>query len=387
MATISNRFWFQLHGWFSLPVWIVFCVVCLTGTIAVVSHEITWLTNPQARALNPNNLVEKSSDELLIIVQKANPTANITTIMSFESYLVHTVIFTDSDKPYAIAYVNQYTGEIQEINQGMTFTSFMRSLHGWLLFPWNGSYSIGYYLVSAMAIAMLGALITGLIIYKNFWRSFTQPKLRFNQGKKTVLADLHRLAGVWSLWFLLLMSITGLWYLFQAMLWHADVDIDPHAPIITVEQLPQNNNEIPIASTTLADALTIAKQRFPDFEDTYIMLPEHNRDTYKLYGKGDFIFYDEYSYGVTINPWSGKINSERAPSDMTILQTLSHVANPLHYGNIGGLWTKLIWFLFGILLTGMSITGFLMWGNRTVKAAKNSHTETNEQSLAISQEQ
>ena len=179
MATISNRFWFQLHGWFSLPVWIVFCVVCLTRTIAVVSHEITWLTNPQARALNPNNLVEKSSDELLIIVQKANPTANITTIMSFEPYLVHTVIFTDSDKPYAMAYVNQYTGEIQEINQGMTFTSFMRSLHSWLLFPWNGSYSIGYYLVSAMAIAMLGALITGLFIYKNFCSRFFSFRLLF----------------------------------------------------------------------------------------------------------------------------------------------------------------------------------------------------------------
>jgi len=386
MKKFSNRFWFQLHGWFSLPVWIVFCVVCLTGTIAVISHELTWLTNPEARATNPNNLAAKSSAELLAVVQQAHPTAKITTIMSFEPYLARAVIFTDSDKPYAIAYVNQYTGDIQEINQGMTFTSFMRSLHGWLLFPWHGSYSIGYYLVATMAIVMFGALITGLVIYKNFWRSFTQPKLRLNQGKKTVFADLHRLAGVWSIWFLLLMSITGLWYLFQAVLWHADVDIDPHAPIVALEQLPNNINEVPVANTTLTDALALAKQRFPDFEDTYIMMPEHNRDTYKLYGKGDFIFHDEYSYGVTVNPWTSEINSERTPDDMTTLQTLSHITNPLHYGNIGGLWTKAIWFLFGVLLTSMSITGFLMWGSRTVKAVKNSHTANNEPFIA-SQEQ
>ncbi|MBU2924960.1 PepSY-associated TM helix domain-containing protein [Colwellia sp. 4_MG-2023] len=379
MAKISNRFWFQLHGWFSLPVWIIFCFVCLTGTISVLSHEITWLTNNNARATNPENLVEKPTAELISIVQKAYPSAKITTVMTFEPYLVNAVIFTDKDKPYAIAYVNQYTGDIQSINEGLIFTDFMRSLHGWLLFPWHGSYSVGYYLVCAMAIVMLGALVTGLIIYKNFWRAFTQPKLRFTQGKKTLLADLHRLAGVWSIWFLMLMSLTGLWYLVQAILWHADYDIEPHAPIAQVSQLPLNTvesaaklaiNDIPRPNYTLDNAVEIAKQQFPDFHTTYVMLPEHNRDTFKVYGSGDFIFYDQYSYGLVINPWTGAIESERAPDKMTLLQTLSHIADPLHYGTIGGIWTKIIWFIFGMILTGMSITGFLMWGSRTIKASK-----------------
>ncbi|MBB1440800.1 PepSY domain-containing protein, partial [Shewanella sp. SG41-4] len=121
---------------------------------------------------------------------------------------------------------------------------------------------------------------------------------------------------------------------------------------------------------TLSNALQVAEQKFPGFKSTYIMLPEHQRDTYKVYGQGDNIFYDQYAYGVTVNPWSGTIESERSPAAMTTLQTLSHIANPLHYGTIGGLWTKAIWFIFGIFLTGMSITGFLMWGSRTVKAAR-----------------
>jgi uncharacterized iron-regulated membrane protein len=370
MAKLSNRFWFQLHGWFSLPIWIIFCFVCLTGTIAVVSHELTWLANPDARASNPNNLETQSSAELISIVQNAHPTAKITTLMTFEPYLVHAVIFTDKDKPQAIAYINQYTGDIQAINQGITFTGFMRGLHSWLLFPWENNYSIGYYLVCAMAIVMLGALITGLIIYKNFWRAFTQPKLRLKQGKKTLLADLHRLAGVWSIWFLLLMSVTGLWYLCQAILWHAHVDIEPHSPMLSEKHLPLSAMEIPTPNFSLAHAFSVAEQKFPDFKGSYIMLPEHKRDTYKLFGSGDFIFYDQYSYGVIVNPWTGVVESVRQPADMTVLQTLSHIADPLHYGTIGGVWTKIIWFLFGTLLTGMSITGFLMWGGRTVRAAK-----------------
>lgn len=389
MPKFNNRFWFQLHGWFSLPIWVIFCFVCLTGTISVISHELTWLTNPESRANNPQELAPKSTAELISIVQNAHPTANISMALSFEPYLVNAIVFNDSDKPAAVAYVNQYTGEIQEINQGITFMNFMRSLHGWLLFPWHHNYSLGYYLVCAMAIVMLGALVTGLVVYKNFWRAFTQPKLRLSQGKKTLLSDLHKLAGVWSIWFLMLMSLTGLWYLVQAIMWHADIDIEPHPPTVAIEQVPSVSNQVPTLPVTLTEAFNIAEERFPHFKSTYAMLPEHNRDMYKLYGDGDFIFYDQYSLGVIINPWTGNIEDVREPEKMGILETLTNVVNPLHYGTIGGIWTKIIWFVFGVLLTGMSITGFLMWGTRTVKAARRVDvdlSETKENPVLIQQE-
>lgn len=367
MAKLSNRFWFKLHGWFSLPIWLVFCFVCLSGTVAVFSHELTWLTNPASRATNPGNLPAKPVAELVAALEQAYPTADVGTVMLFEPYLVNAITFTDHDKPFAIAYVNQYTGEIQQINQGITFIGFMRSLHGWLLFPWQSSYSVGYYLVSVMALVMLGALVTGLVIYKNFWRSFTQPKIRLHQGKKTVLTDLHRLAGVWSIWFLMLMSATGLWYLVQAIMWHADIDIEPHAPLVAVEQLPASHQTPPVS---FADAMQIALQRFPDFRPSYLMLPEHNRGMYNLMGGGKHIFYDEQAYNLSINPWTGDIAQEKSPQSMTALQTVMHIADPLHYGTLGGIWTKAIWFLFGLILSGMSITGFMLWGSRTVKAVR-----------------
>src|SRR5690606_7192651 len=283
MAKLSNRFWFQLHGWFSLPIWLIFCFVCLTGTIAVFSHELTWLTNPASRAANPENLPAKPAAELVATVQQAYPTADVSMVMVFEPYLVNAVAFTDHDKPYALAYINQYTGDIQQNNEGITAVGARRRLRGWLLFPWPGSYSVGYYLVSAMALVMLGALVTGLIIYKNFWRSFTQPKVRVHQGKKTILSDLHRLAGVWSIWFLMVMSATGLWYLVQAVMWHADIDIEPHAPLVAVTDIPAQHSAPPVS---FADAMQITLQRFPDFSPSYLMLPEHNRGMYTLMGGG-----------------------------------------------------------------------------------------------------
>lgn len=363
---INRRFWFQLHGWCSLPVWVIFSFVCLTGTISVLSHEITWLVNSDARASNPEQLEEKSIGEVIGAVESQFPTADVSWVMTRESYLAHVVSFTDADKPAAQAYVNQYTGEVQEVFQGMSFIGFMRSLHSWLLFPWHHNFSVGYYLVSAMAFVMLGALITGLVVYKKFWRAFFKPQVRITKGKRIFLQDIHRFSGVWSMWFLLVISVTGLWYLTQAVLWHNDVEIEPHAPLLTNDAVPSYQAQAPAFSVGVNQAITTAQQLYGDFKPTFVMLPEHNRDTYKLAGKGDFIFYDEYSYRLSINPWQGNIEAQQAPADMNVLQTLSHVADPLHYGTIGGLWTKVIWFIFGLILSGMSIVGFLIWRLRLV---------------------
>ena len=365
---MTQRQWFTLHGWISLPIWIVFCFVCVTGTIAVVSHELTWLTNENARALNPNDLPAKPVAELVASLKAYDNTAQPSTIVSFESYLTTGIMFSSEKVPFGVAYVNQFTGRVQEINQGPTFISFMRSLHSWLLFPWQNSYSVGYYLVSAMSFVMLGALITGLVIYKRFWKALISPKIRTQQNKKTLLADLHKHAGVWSMWFLLVMSITGLWYFTQQILWHADYDIEPHTELIAQSDLPMSQNAQ--ASTSLSGAMLIANATFENFKPTYIMLPEHNRDTYKVMGSGNSIFFDNTSYQVVVNPWNGDIEQLTQPATMGALQTIKHVMDPLHFGYIGGLWTKFIWFAFGILLSGMSITGFMIWGSRIRQQVK-----------------
>lgn len=373
---MTQRQWFKLHGWCSLPIWILFCFICITGTIAVFSHELTWLFNENARAVNPNDLAARPISELVATVQNAYPSANITTVMTFEPYLINAVIFSTETIPSGIAYVNQYTGEIQEVNQGITFINFMRSLHGWLLFPWQSSYSVGYYLVSAISFVMIGALVTGLVIYKRFWRAYTQPKIRAKQGKKTLLTDLHKHGGVWSIWFLIVMSLTGLWYFTQQVMWHADIDIEAHPPLVEASDIPLGEKAEP--PVTFADAMKTTEARFPEFRPSYIMMPEHNRDMFKIMGGGDTVFFDDYSYRVNINPWTGEIASETTPESMGALQTIQHIVDPLHYGTIGGIWTKAIWFIFGLILSGMSITGFLIWGSRTVKAAKEKKTPLRE---------
>ena len=101
MARVSNRFLFQLHGWFSLPVWILFFFVCLTGTVAVLSHEFAWLTNANVRATNPENTSAWTAADSVALVNETYPSADITGVAVREDYMVHEVMFTADDKPYA----------------------------------------------------------------------------------------------------------------------------------------------------------------------------------------------------------------------------------------------------------------------------------------------
>ncbi|MEX2338585.1 MAG: PepSY-associated TM helix domain-containing protein [Aquisalimonadaceae bacterium] len=365
----NRRLWFLVHGWLSLPVWLLFCFICLTGSISVLSHEITWLANPDARADNPHGLPARPLPELVAAVEEAVPGANVGHVMVYEPYLVTAISFSASGIPNALAYVNAYTGEVQAINDGFSFIEFMRSLHGWLLFPWQAGYSVGYYLVSLMSIVALGAMVTGVVIYKRFWRSFTRPGIRLNRGARALLGDLHRLVGVWSLWFLLIMGLTGGWYFAQAVLWHTATDIWTHPDPVALDELPLTDGTPP-ERLPLAEAMATARQTMPSLKPSLVSLPEHSRDYYSIAGSGDAWLFDQYSYRVLVNPWTGEVAQAREPAVMNPLQVITHLADPLHFGTWGGLWTKAIWFVFGLLLTGMSITGFMIWVSRTARAVR-----------------
>ena len=44
---------------------------------------------------------------------------------------------------------------------------------------------------------------------------------------------------------------------------------------------------------------------------------------------------------------------------------------PLHTGDFGGMWIKLIWFFFGLVLSMMVLSGLLIWTKRTALATAN----------------
>lgn len=364
-----KHFWFALHGWMALPIWGLLAFICVTGTICVVSEEINWLFVSESRAENPQQNEQLSYDALIAGVKLSYPGAKIQSINITQPYLATLIRISLADDRKTL-YVNQFTGRVQGEITGTGFRGFIIALHGWLLFPWQNDYSLGWYLVTALSIPLLGSVISGLIIFKHFYRVLYRPKLRLKMGSRVFWGDLHRLIAAWSIWFVIVISVSGLWFLVQGILSQNHVEIYPEKNQLSANLIPKiaNNNFPEIISADQASA--IAKTIYPGLYVTYIEFPTNEYDTLLIQGTKVFSLFRDNANAINLNPYNGDVIAVRGTNNLSFLQLLSTLLTPLHFGDFAGLTVKLIWFFFGCLVSTLVCSGFIIWKKRTLISFK-----------------
>ncbi|HEJ5251745.1 TPA: PepSY domain-containing protein [Pseudomonas aeruginosa] len=361
-----SRLWFLVHSWLALPIWFFVLIVCVTGTLAVVSQEIVWLANPEIRAGKPSDDARPlSHDQLLEAINQAQPAIRVESLnFPDEEHFALSARVSYPDGSRASLYVNPYTGTIQGKSPNFDFRQFTRALHGWWLVPFNNGYSWGWYLVSLLGLPMLASLVTGLVVYKRFWKGFFKPRLRISQGARIFWGDFHRLSGIWSIWFIAIISITGTWFMIQAILAdnHITLSSEGVPPVIARNEVPTGHTEPRIS---LDEAVRIATEGIPSLDAASVSLPGNAYSPIYVEGRG---WYPLMYQSAAINPYTGKIEAKRLLGDRTPLEFVTESMRPLHTGDFGGIWVKLIWFVFGLLLSMMVLSGLLIWSKRTAQA-------------------
>ncbi|NBB34043.1 PepSY domain-containing protein [Pseudomonas sp. BC115LW] len=373
-----SKLWFLVHSWLALPIWFFVLIVCVTGTLAVVSQEIVWLANPDIRASQPSDDAELLSyDQVIAAIKQAEPLTIVESISRpDESHFALTAQVSYPDGRSVAVYVNPYSGVIQGISPDFNFQAFTRALHGWWLVPFTNGFSWGWYLVSFLGIPLLVSLITGLVVYKKFWKGFLKPTLRFNHGARIFWGDFHRLSGIWSIWFIAVISITGIWFLIEALLFDNQISIssEPVIPVVARESVPLSADGSPPKMIDLDNAILIAQEKIPGLEVSFVSLPSNAYSHLNIGGRG---WYPLMFQTATINPYNGDIDTSRLLSDRTGLEFVTESMRPLHTGDFGGLWIKLIWFFFGLVLSMMVLSGLLIWTKRTALATANALKRSN----------
>ena len=363
-----SKIWFLVHSWLALPIWFFVLIVCFTGMLAVVSQEIVWLANPDVRASAPNDEAERLSyQQVLDALKQAEPDLAVRYINQPDgSHFALNVGVTYPDGTAPNLYVNPYTGAIQGKTPDFNFEAFTRALHGWWLVPFTNGYSWGWYLVSLLGLPLLASLVTGLVVYKKFWRGFFKAP-RLAHGSRIFWGDVHRLAGVWSIWFIAVIAVTGTWFLIQATLAdnHITISSEPIVPVISREQVPPTADGSPAQRLNLDEAVRIAQGNIPGLDISYITLPATAYSHISLMGRG---WYPLMYQTAAVNPYTHKVDSQFLLGDRSGLEFFAESMRPLHTGDFGGLPIKLIWFFFGLVLTLMVFSGLLIWTKRTAQA-------------------
>lgn len=348
---------FVLHSLVGLKLSLFLGFVCLTGTIATVSHEIEWLLLPKVRASAPAPAPDHGA--MWAAVQAAYPEGWVRSLSTYDRadgriFAWRADVALPDGAEIAVL-VDPATIRITGEQRGVTFHSFMRGLHYYLFTPGDW----GFYLVTSLGFALAASLATGVLVYKHFWAGFWR-RPRFHRDIRTWTGDLHRLMALWSLWFVALMSATTIWYLAE----RAGVDLETRPPVAG----PQAHRIQPDGAE-VARWVARARAEMPGLQVTSIQLPWGRGEPAVVQGQWRAWLVRERTNAVFLDPATGELLGTRIAHEMGLGERWVHTADPLHFGNFAGVAGKLVWVMFGLMLTGLSLTGAVIHARRLGAAA------------------
>jgi len=347
----ASRLWWTVHQWAGLKLSLFMAFIMFTGTLAVVSHEIDWLLQPSLRVAPAS---AEGPVEWARIAENAALHPGVAQVWSMEAPTASAfaVKITVENAAGELFYLHAHpaTAAIQGEAPWAGAQRILRNMHRHLNLPTR----IGVPIVAFLGFLLLVSLVTSLVVYRKWWRGFAKP-LR-TRDARTWWGDFHRLAGVWSLWFVALIGLTSVWYFAESL------GLDAPPP-------PRVTMEAPVAPGPqgLDAAFAAARAAYPGLAVRRVLLPGEESPVLQIHGDHEAILVRPRANTVWVDPATAEVLLTTDGRDMTIHQRIGEMADPLHFGDFGGYWTKVPWFLFGLLLTGLSLSGAAIYSLRIAR--------------------
>lgn len=241
-------------------------------------------------------------------------------------------------------------------------TDWLLELHYSFLLHVKGA-SVGF--VAALIMLFLG--ISGMIIYRKFWRKlFT---LRLKAVRRILFSDIHKMVGIISSPVLIIIAFTGAYWNISGIIHevtehgdgeHVYISKPLHSPDISFEAL----------------RLT-AHQAIDSYQANYLAMPHEVDRDITFYGEVDSSnpLNSEYGSMVSFDKTSGKLLSATDIREAPFLHVFLDSFRKLHFGYFGGLITRIIWCILGLMPVLLAFTGFYLYWQRKHAKRRSEITE------------
>lgn len=357
---------FKWHSYGALIAMLPLLIISITGSILVFKVEIDNLLRPAHMLVEAVPTTPRVSlDTLMKTLLVANPDFELGgwEIFDDKSRSDAGYIIKRGTEEWSKVYVNQYNGQLLSEPQSLDhyITDWILELHYSFLFHIAGA-SVA--LIAGCIMLFLG--ISGMILYRRFWaKLFT---LRFNAVSRILFSDIHKFIGILSSPVLIIVALTGVYWNFIGIQHelnehsqgeHYLISAPRYSPEISFEALMQQT-EVEIAS----------------FKAGYLTIPfEPGRDI-TFYGEVDSSnpFNSEYASYVSFDRTTGKLLAKQDIRQAGTLTVFLDSFRKLHFGYFGGLLSRIIWCIIGLMPLILGFTGlYLYWHRRQqrVKSAQN----------------
>ncbi|WP_313155021.1 PepSY-associated TM helix domain-containing protein [Sphingobacterium multivorum] len=362
-----------LHLWLGLAAGIPVIILAITGCVLVFEHDIKELTT------NYIHIEPRSAEEQLppsAIYKAVNHILPDKKIASSWYNGLDKSVKVSLDHSDSLVYVNPYTAEILAIVDHEDFFHFMDEGHRHLWMP----VKIGRQVVGWSTFIFFILLITGLILWwPKKWNKRSREQsfsIKWKAKFKRVNYDLHNVLGFYSLTIALIMCFTGLIMSFP---WIRSAVVSLTGGYPSKPKIEKSNKEEQIEQP-LNDALVVADQIWYKVRHEYakynkeaviVHYPEPEDKT--VYACTDMeggtwrdLNFDRYTLEL-----AGRKQGPIDEANTTEWLMRSNYA--LHTGFIGGMTTKIIYFVASLICATLPITGcYIWWGKKrkTVKKTK-----------------
>jgi uncharacterized iron-regulated membrane protein len=375
-----------IHGWSGIVLGFLLYAVVLTGTVAVVAHEIGHWSIGMGEA--PSVSRHPVDANVRKAIDSINPKYR-DDVSVFTSPRGHLMVWehTQAKRPSGeladigvLLELDAQTGQEIARREGWSnevFRSAETALEQFLVDvhvrlhlpnPW------GLLLTGILGLAMMVAAVSGLLMHPNLIKdSFT-----LRRHKKTLVAarDEHSVAGTWGLPFAFLLALTGAFFSFA---------LSFGLPMMSVVAFGGDQAKM---LETLVGARAAADARPAKVADLDTMIRDAqaraggsvNRVSVIRYGRNDG------EVMIELDPAPGALEPATLvyeASDGAFLRTkarigtvpslgstLFSIIGPLHFGNFGGVISKLVWFALGFASSFMIATGMSLWLRRRAEDSR-----------------
>ncbi len=354
----------------------------LTGSISVYREELDQLLNPQLVIEQPSGK-RQSLDKIMAAVQAAHPNRLGSWTLEMPRS-PHSMITVWYDKPretffelYAplMVSVNPYTAEVVASRfWGHTATTWLLDLHTQLRldrFGWNAVGILGLLLIISVGtgVYLWWPSVRGIVPASNrlsasLMIAVPAPgRIRHKLSMVQLAFDLHRLTGLLSASVLLVLAFSGFLLSYPSLLatlvGSSGMEHGETGRTIISTAVPNNH---PVG---LESAEFVARGPFPRAELRRVTTPAGDSGIYRINLRQNNEVNQRHPYTtVWVDRWSGQVKEVRDPAGFTPGEVFTSWLWPLHTGEALGGTARLLWFLSGIGLVILYISGVLRWLHR-----------------------
>lgn len=354
---MTRKIIFQIHLYAGLIVGLLLTSAGVTGSVLVWKNEIDALLHPELLRVEPTG-ARLPIQQAVDAASRAYP-GHRPSLVQMPRGPEESVEVNTAGPDELQVYVDPYRGTVLGARRPTeTFANALFYWHTSLLAGETGETVMG-----TAALLLLVLVLSGLVVWWPGVRRLADAvRVRWSAGWKRINFDVHRAGGFWGALFLTLVAVTGSSLVFHdaymaGLDWITRSPPRPPPPVVS-----------PAAGASplpLDDLIERADRALPGGEVTYLTLPQEPGSPVVVRVKLPEELHPNGRNFVYLHPQEGTVVRVEHALTAPAGTRAYNVLYPLHIGRWGGVLSRVLYSLLGLLPLVLFVSGVLMWRNRT----------------------